>query len=204
MDKYLAARSNEGEKEKPLAYIDAAQGYIRYEKGGIEMYALSHYLGEDSLNKALSRFIHQYALQGPPYPTTLDLIRYIRQVTPDSMQYFVTDVFDNITLYKNKVEDAKVVKTSDGKYTVNFSVSSQKLYSDSTGLEKPVASNDYIEVGIFNKKRRMIQLERFKLAGGTHKLSMTVDEVPEKVVVDPNELLIDKDLSDNEMRLDTK
>lgn len=201
MDKYLSARSNEGEKEKPLAYIDAAQGYIRYEKGGIEMYALSHYLGEDSLNKALSRFVKQYAFQGPPYPTTLDLMRYIRQVTPDSMQYFVTDVFERITLYKNKIADAKLTKTSEGKYAVNFSVESQKLYSDSTGNEQVVPSNDYVEVGIYNKKRKLIKLERFKLPGGTTKLSMTVDEQPEKIVVDPNELLIDKDLGDNEMRL---
>jgi len=201
MDRYLSARSNEGEKEKPLAYIDAGQGYIRYEKGGVEMYALSHYLGEDSLNAALSRFVHQYGFQGPPYPTSLDLVRYIRQVTPDSMQYFVTDVFDNITLYKNKVADAKMSKASDGKYTVNFSVESQKLYSDSAGYEKVVPSNDYVEVGLFNKNRKLIKLERYKLPGGTTKLTISSDEKPEKIVVDPNVLLIDKDLKDNEMRL---
>ena len=38
MDKYLVARSNESEKEKPLAYIDAGQAYIRYQKGGIIMH----------------------------------------------------------------------------------------------------------------------------------------------------------------------
>ena len=201
MDRYLSARSNEGEKEKPLAYIDAAQAYIRYEKGGIVMHALNNYLGEDSLNHAISRFIHRYQFQGPPYPTSLDLISYIRAVTPDSMQYFVTDIFQNITLYKNKIADAKSVKTADGKYTINFSVETQKLYSDSAGYEKPVPSNDYIEVGVYNAKRKLLKLERYKMPGGTTKLSITVDEKPEKIVVDPRVLLIDKDVKDNEMRL---
>jgi aminopeptidase N len=201
MDRYLSARSNEGEKEKPLAYIDQAQSYIRYEKGGVEMYALSHYIGEDSLNLALQRFLKQYAFKGAPYPTSLDLIRYIKQVTPDSMQYFVKDVFENITLYNNKLTDATVTEAPGGQYTINFNVASQKLYADSSGYEKAVPSNDYIEVGVYNDKRKMIRLQRYKLPGGTSKLSMTISEKPAKIVVDPNLLLIDKDLNDNEKRL---
>ncbi|MBS1586567.1 MAG: hypothetical protein JSS82_13590 [Bacteroidetes bacterium] len=201
MDRYLSARSNEGEKEKPLAYIDQAQSYIRYEKGGIEMYALSHYIGEDSLNHALQRFLKQYAFKGAPYPTSLDLIRYIKQVTPDSMQYFVKDVFENITLYNNKLSDAAVTETPGGQYTINFSVASQKLYADSSGYEKAVPSNDYIEVGVYNEKRKLIGLQRYKLPGGTSRLSIVVAEKPAKIVVDPNLLLIDKDLNDNEKRL---
>src|SRR5579872_2279879 len=60
MDKFLTSRSNESEKEKPLAYIDAGQAYIRYQKGGIVMHAIGKYIGEDSLNHALRRFIEHY------------------------------------------------------------------------------------------------------------------------------------------------
>lgn len=200
MDKYLRARSNEAEKENPLAYVDIGQGYILYQKGGIEMRALSKYIGEDSLNHALSRFIARYAFQGPPYPTTLDLLACIRQSTPDSMQYFVTDIFQRIVLYNNKITEARSTKTADGKYKVDFTVSAEKILSDSAGREKPIAFNDYIEVGVYDDKRNMLQLNRYKLHGIT-KLSIIVDKQPEKVVVDPRELLIDKNLDDNEMKL---
>ena len=201
MDKYLTARSNESEKEKPLAYVDAGQAYILYQKGGIMMHALNKYLGEDSLNHALKRFIERYAFQGPPYPTTLDLLTYLRQVTPDSMQYFITDGFQKITIYDNKITEAKANKSGD-KYVVDVTVDSKKLYADSTGKETEVPSENYIEVGVYKNSKTLLTVNRYKLKTGVTKLSIPVNEKPYKVVIDPRLLLIDKKLDDNEMRLD--
>ena len=108
MDNYLNARSNESEKEKPLLRVDPGQGYILYQKGGIIFYGLSKYIGEDSLNHAIQRFLKDYSFKAPPYPTTLDLLRSIRQSTPDSMQYFVTDGFEKIVFYNNGITNAKL------------------------------------------------------------------------------------------------
>ena len=202
MDKYLTARSNESEKEKPWAFVDAGQGYILYQKGGINMHALNKYLGEDSLNHALRRFIGKYAFQGPPYPTTLDLVAAIRQSTPDSLQYFVTDEFLNITLYDNKITEASYKKEGD-KYIVSATIDSKKWYADSTGKETPApAPYNYIEVGVYKNKTSLIGLKMYKLPQGVTTLSIPVSEKPYKVVIDPRLLLIDKKLDDNEMRLD--
>jgi ABC-2 type transport system permease protein len=201
MDNYLTARSNESEKEKPLQLVDIDQGYILYQKGGIVMHALNKYIGEDSMNHAVKRFIDRYKFQGPPYPTTLDFVASIRASTPDSMQYFVTDCFEKITLYDNKVTATKATKSGNG-YTVNITVESQKFYADSAGKESTVPSNDYIEIGIYKDKSKMIQLTRYKLKQGTTKLSIPVAEKPYKVVIDPRLLLIDKKLDDNEMKMD--
>jgi ABC-2 type transport system permease protein len=202
MDKYLTARSNEAEKEKPLAYADAGQGYILYEKGVIIMHALNKYLGEDSLNHAIKRFIDRYAFQGPPYPTTLDLLASIRRSTPDSLQYFVTDAFQKITLYDNKITEATSKKEGD-KYIVNVTLDSKKWYADSAGKEtlSPAAYN-YIEVGVYKNRTSLMELTRYKLKQGETKLSIPVNEKPYKVVIDPRLLLIDKKLDDNEMRLE--
>ncbi|MFI5195567.1 MAG: M1 family aminopeptidase [Chitinophagales bacterium] len=201
MDKYLTARSNESEKEKPLAYVDAGQAYILYQKGGIIMHALNKYLGEDSLNHALKRFIERYAFQGPPYPTTLDLLSYIRQSAPDSMQYFITDGFQKITIYDNKITEAKANKSGD-KYVVDVTVDSKKLYADSTGKETEAPSENYIEIGVYKNRTSLAVINRYKLKTGETKLSIPVNEKPYKVVIDPRLLLIDKKLDDNEMRLD--
>ena len=201
MDKYLTSRSNESEKEKPLALVDAGQGYILYQKGGVIMHALNKYIGEDSLNHALKRFIERYAFQGPPYPTTLDLLASIKASTPDSMQYFITDCFQKITLYDNKITDAKSNKAGD-KYAVDITVDSKKLYADSTGKETEASSENYIEIGVYKNKNSLAVLNRYKLKTGVTKLFISVNEKPYKVIIDPRLLLIDKKLDDNEIKLD--
>ena len=203
MDTYLGKRASEAEKEQPLAYVDAGQGYILYQKGGIVMHALAKYIGEDSLNHALKRFIEQHAFKGAPYPTTLDLLADIRQATPDSLQYFVTDAFQRITIYDNKIDSVSAVQ-ADGKYTVNVSLESAKYYADTTGKETLVPSDDYIEVAVYKDIHTILQLNRYKLNGGKTTLSISVDQKPYKVVIDPRMLLIDKKLDDNEMRIEDK
>lgn len=164
------------------------------------MHALNKYIGEDSLNHALSRFIHEHAFKGAPYPTTLDLVASIRQSTPDSLQYFVTDAFDKITLYDNKVTEATAQKQSEG-YVVNLTVDSKKYYADSTGKETAVPGSNYIEIGVYKDKNTLATVSMYRLDTGINKLSIPLSEQPYKVVVDPRLLLIDKKLSDNEERL---
>ena len=165
------------------------------------MHALNKYLGNDSMNHAMKRFLEHYAFQGPPYPTTLDLIASIRQSTPDSLQYFITDAFLKITIYDNKITEAKTRKEGD-KYIVDVTVDSKKLYADSTGKETEVPSENYIEIGVYKNKNTLASNTRYKLKGGETKLSIPVSEKPYKVVIDPRLLLIDKKLDDNEMKLD--
>jgi ABC-2 type transport system permease protein len=200
MDDYLRSRSGESEKEKPWAYADAGQGYILYQKGGILMHALNKYLGEDSMNHAVKRFIEQYAFKGPPYPTTMDLVASIRQSTPDSLQYFVTDAFEKITIYDNKLT-AAVAKKEGTQQMVELTVDATKWYADSTGKETKTTGSNYIEVGIYKDRKTLVSVNRYKLAPGISKLSIPVSEAPYKVVLDPRLLLIDKKLEDNEFKL---
>ena len=200
MDKYLTARSNESEKEKPLAYVDAGQGYILYQKGGIIMTGLRRFIGEDSINSALKNFIRQYAFKAPPYPTTLNLLACLRAVTPDSLQYMITDGFQKIVIYDNKVTEATAAKTANG-YMLNLTLDIKKESADGAGKETNVACNDYMEIGIYKDSKTQMQLSRVKLKNGINKLSIPVSAAPYKVVLDPHLILIDKKPDDNEFRL---
>lgn len=200
MDNYLSSRSSESEKEKPWAYADAGQGYILYQKGGILMHAFNKYLGEDSMNHAVKRFIDKYAFQGPPYPTTLQLVESIRMSTPDSLQYFITDAFEKITIYDNKLTDVKV--TGSGTHQMlEVTVDANKYYADSTGKETIATGSNYVEIGIYKDRKKMITNQMYLLKPGINKLSIPVTQRPYKVVLDPRMLLIDKKTEDNEKRL---
>ena len=201
MDQYLSSRASESEKEKALAYVDDGEQYIRYQKGGFVLHALNKYIGADSLNHALKRFDERYAFQGPPYPTSMDLLAMIRQSTPDSLQYFVTDIFQKITLYNNKVVDAKANKTGN-QYVLDVTVNAQKMYADSTGKETAATGDNYVEIGVYKNKKDLLSIKMYKLKQGENKLSIPVSEKPYKVMIDPRLLLIDKKLDDNEMKID--
>ena len=201
MDGYLRDRSSDAEKEKPLGLVDISQQYIFYQKGGIVMHALNKYIGEDSVNHALKGFIEQYAQKGAPYPTTANFVATLRRATPDSLQYLITDAFERIVLYDNKITAAKSRKEGD-KYFIDATLESRKLVADSTGKETVTPSNDYVEIGVYKDRKSPPQITRLKLKGGETKLSIPSSEKPYKIVIDPRLLLIDKKLDDNEMKLE--
>lgn len=199
-DEYLYSRSNESEKERPLAYVDIGQGYILYQKGGVVFNALSKYIGEDSINMAISRFIKKHGFKSDPYPVTLDLVDEIRKVTPDSLQYFVTDNFEKIVFYNNKIKSAKVQNTA-GKHVVTIDFSAEKVSADSTGKETKVAMNDFVELGAVDKDDNLLYVQRYKLKQGDHVLNMTLAQKPYKIVIDPRHLIFDKENEGDEKKL---
>ncbi|RYD58005.1 MAG: hypothetical protein EOP56_06955 [Sphingobacteriales bacterium] len=195
-DEYLYSRASESEKERPLAYVDLGQGYILYQKGGIVFNALSKYIGEDSLNNAIQRFLQQHGFKSDPYPVTLDLVKEIRRVTPDSMQYFITDNFEKIIFYDNQINKA-TVQNKEGKHLVMVEFTGAKKSADSAGKESAVAMNDFVELGVLDKNDSLLYVQRYRVKNGKSTLSMAVSQKPHKVVIDPRHLLFDKKNDDD-------
>jgi len=73
-------------------------------KGSLLLYALQDFIGEENVNAALRNYIDEFAWIEKGYPTTLDLMRHLKGATPDSLQYLITDMFERITLYENRME----------------------------------------------------------------------------------------------------
>ena len=147
LDHYLGGRGSEQKKELPII-LNEGQQYIHYNKGSVVMYALKDYIGEDSLNAALKKYIHKVAFQEPPFTNSLEFLNYIKSATPDSLQYLIKDMFETITLYDNKVAKASYSKTSEGKYLVNISIKSKKLRADSLGKEQDTESSSVVSIQI--------------------------------------------------------
>lgn len=228
LDDYLLQRTVERKRENALMYNDG-QGYIRYQKGSLVFYALSDYIGEEKLNGALKKYVEKVKFQEPPYTTSIEMVDYIRKVTPDSLQYVIKDMFETITLYRNRVLDTKTTELENGKYQVDIEFEVSKYRNDEKGkryygekvgdtlthktdkMTSPILSvplADYIDIGIFTeeeidgkKKEVALYLEKHKITAINNKITIIVDKKPTEVGVDPYNKLIDVNSNDNRMKV---
>jgi hypothetical protein len=111
------------------------------------------------------------------------LVDRLRAQTPDSLQYLITDLFEEITLFDNRVVGEPAVEaTDDGRWRVTFQVQTGKLRADSLGAETTIPMDDYVDVAALAEpakgleRGRVLARERRRLADGTHTIEMTVDE----------------------------
>jgi aminopeptidase N len=200
MDKYLRSRGRESKKEMPLNRNES-QGYIHYNKGGVTMYALRDYIGEEKVNLALKRFVEAYAYKDPPYPTSIDLMEQFRVVTPDSLQPMLYDMFESITLFSNRVTDASYRQLEDGQYLLYLTIESKKFRADSIGVETEIPVNDWIDIGVYAKgseeRSEPIYFVRKKIDQPKMELIIDLNSEPGRAGIDPNFLLIDRFPEDN-------
>jgi ABC-2 type transport system permease protein len=212
LDDYLRGRANEAKKEN--VFINCNRAYEWYNKGSLILYGLADLISKDTLNKALHEFRDAYAFkENPPFAGSDDLYRYIAKHVPDSVKYYLDDTWNKITLYENRVIEAKSTPTGKkNEYRIDMKVSTRKMYADSAGNEKPAAKmNDYIDIGVFaadskDKNGRTqtnpLYLKKYKLTAGEHTISVIVKgEPPVRVGIDPYVKLIDRIPDDNVLDL---
>jgi len=207
LDRYLSGRGGELVAEMPLMLVENQQ-YIHYRKGSLVMYALKDAIGEDRVNAALRKFIHDHAYGGPPYPTTRDLIADFRAQTLPELQSTITDLFETITLYDNKATAAKTTKRADGKYLVTVTVESKKFRSDDRGKETDVPLHDYIDVGVLGASKakalndNVLAMERKLITAPKMTFAFVVNKPPVRAGIDPLNKLIDRNPDDNVKTVD--
>ena len=203
MKRYLRGRSSEMKKEQPLEFVEQ-QGYIHYRKGAVVMFALQDYISEDSVNIALQRCIKDWAYREDKYITSKDLLGYFKAVTPDSLQYIIKDMFETITLYENRAKSATYQKIGD-QYQVEIDISAIKYRADSLGNETSIPLNDWIDIGVLGEdekgKDKILYLQKHKINAEEMTFKIMVNELPVKAGIDPINKLIDRNPSDNRIKV---
>ena len=210
MNSYLLGRATESKKELPLMLCENQQ-YIHYNKGSIVMYALKDFIGEDTLNAALKRYIKKVAFQEPPYTNSVEFIGFLRDACPDSLKYLIKDMFEDITVYENYIKDLSYEAMKDGKYKVKLTLGSVKFKSDSLGKQKAVPVADYMDVGIFTEKivkgktkEKELLLQKVKMDKDVKTFEFIVSEKPIKAGIDPYGKLIDRKPENNKWNFGSK
>ncbi|MNU94212.1 ABC-2 family transporter protein [compost metagenome] len=207
LDSYLSGRGGEDVEELPLYRVENQQ-YIHYRKGSVVFYRLREEMGEEALNRALSRFIQAKAFQQPPYTTSAELLEFIRAEAKPEQQALITDLFEKISFYDNRVVDATAKKRSDGRYDVTMQLHADKRYADGVGKETPGTLDDWIEVGVFAKgpsgkerDEKVLYLQRHHITDSSPTITVTVDQIPSEAGFDPYNKLIDRVSADNRKRV---
>jgi len=196
MDRYLRGRAEQS-REVPVLDV-GSQPYIAYRKGALAMLLLRDYIGEENVNTALRRYADRYRDTGPPFPTARDLYAELRAVTPDSLHGLLVDLFETITLWDLRSEQATVTRTSDGRYEVALDVVATQMRSDSIGHATELPMNDLIEIGVFaDGKDEPLYLKRHRIVSGRQTIRVVVPRAPARAGIDPWRKLFDNDRLDN-------
>ena len=207
LDRYLGGRGGERIEELPLARNEN-QPYVHYRKGSLAFYRLREELGEAAVNRALKRFLEDKSYQQAPFTTSLELLGYLRAEARPDQQDMITDLFEKISFYDNRVEAATAKKLADGKYEVTLKLHAAKRYADGKGKETAGKLDDWVDVGVFargqsgqERDEKVLYLQRHHVT--TEKLTVTVvvDGAPYEAGFDPYNKLIDRVSSDNRRKV---
>ncbi|RZA35710.1 MAG: hypothetical protein EOP92_09105 [Lysobacteraceae bacterium] len=210
LDRYLGGRGGERLEELPLYKVENQQ-YIHYQKGSLVFYRLREELGEQAVNRALKNFLQAKAYQTAPYTTSAELLGFIRAEARPDQQDMITDLFEKISFYDNRVEEATARKLADGKYEVTLKLHAAKRYADGKGKETAGKLDDWVEVGVFargksgeERDEKTLYLQRHHVTADNPTVTVVVDGTPYEAGFDPYNKLIDRVSSDNRKKVTLK
>ncbi|QCR22384.1 M1 family metallopeptidase [Pontibacter sp. SGAir0037] len=182
--------------------LQANEEFLYYRKGGLAMYALSKYIGQGKVNGALRSLLQKRTSGEITLPTTLDLYQELEELTPDSLQYLLHDLFKENTYWRLKTKQLSAVQAKAGAWEVTLKVQAQKVVVDSTGSENDVPMNDWLEVGLYEEGKGVdepLYLKMHRIRSGEQTIKMIVPRKPGSGGIDPHHLLIDLRRDDNMM-----
>jgi len=208
---YLTARTFDSNDEPPLAKATGQQ-YLDYEKANWVFWGLKHYIGEEEMQGAIRKFVTDFGSKGPPYPTTANLVDYLREAAGEEYQQLITDYWDRIVFWDLKIlpDTLNAEASDDGVYTVSFILRTDKrIASEENGKETSVDEMDleefaeWIEIGFYDQDPadtlgdEWLKLERIHITELQTELSFELDTEPSFVMLDPRRLLIERNVTDN-------
>lgn len=207
LDSYLRGRSAERIEEMPLLRSEN-QNYIHYRKGSVVMMALVNKLGEERLNQALQALLNEYKFREDLYPTTLDLVRHLNNVSNQEEQAYIKDTFEQITIYDFRAKEVIKEALENGKTKVTLTVSAQQFSADGKGQETEQPFANQVEIALFSEDPNDFATENKVIYQGLHAIEsgetvieLIVDDIPNFAGIDPFVRFIDRDTGNNIIKL---
>jgi aminopeptidase N len=213
--RYLRFLRLESDGPRSLAMpplLRATEDFLIYRKGPFALYTLGEYIGKERVDEALRRLLEKHGGGRPPLPTTLDLYRELRAVTPDTFHSLLHDLFEANTYWELEAEQATAKQTGDGTWQVTFNVNARKSVINSVGVESEVPMDDWVEIGIYaegEQPRNNLDVEQIgdadtpfypqkhRIRSGPQTITVPMSRLPASVGIDPNRLLVEVNTGNN-------
>ena len=207
--KYFRGRAYASTPEPPLYIVDG-QSYISYGKNYTIMLALRDLMGEEKLNSILRSITDRHRNEDDAFgANTLEFIDDLYQVTPPEQHVLIDDWFKRIITYDLSVEDSKYEQLENGKYEITLQLLSKRFETQSDGSNKAIDIDEPIAIGLFskhpnlvNKQNDIIYLKPYQINKEQMEITITVDELPRYIAIDPYGTRCDEDFADNLVRLE--
>ncbi|MGH7491934.1 MAG: ABC transporter permease [bacterium] len=177
--------------------------YAAYRKGPFALFAMSEYMGKERVNLAYRRLLEAHRSGTLPLPTSLDLYRELKAVTPDSLQTLLHDLFEANTFWELETERPTALKTEAGAWQVTIPVHARKVVVDPAGVETEVPMDEWVQIGVFAPTEEgpefgeTLYLQMHRIRSGEQTITVTVPREPADAGIDPYHLLIDLERFDN-------
>ena len=183
--------------------LQAMDPFLGYRKGPLALHALTEYMGKERVNEALRRLIEKFGSGKPPFATSLNLYRELQTVTPDSLQSLLKDYFEKNVYWHLKTVQSEASQLDSANWQVTLQLQASKVVVDSTGAEKAVPMDDWVQIGIFAPREKgkewgkPLFLQKHRIRSGEQTVTVEVPEKPARAGIDPYYLLFDLDIDDN-------
>ncbi|NBC16262.1 MAG: ABC transporter permease [Bacteroidetes bacterium] len=192
--RYLTRRRVDA--ERPLAAMTdegrPGDETVVFDKGAWALWMLHHYLGHEQMVAGLQAFIRAY--RAPPdgdHPAVQDLIATLRPLGADSaaFQRIVEQWFFDVVLPEYRVSEATVAEAG-GRWTVTATV--ENVGTGSMPVEVAVARGVRFREAARDAATAYIEARRTITLGPgqVQRVTWTVDFPPERIVVDPDVLVL--------------
>lgn len=218
IQRYLTGRTSDPEDELPLA-TQEGKSYQDYAKSSWVFWGLRHTVGADVVNGAMKKLIEDYGSKGPPYPTTIQVVDYLKEAVGPEFHQLVSDYWDRITFWDMKYgeSDISVSENADGTFKVSFEINIDKLVTPEDGGKEvsvseldDVTLNELVEVGFYTEDPTealgggWFAKERVRLTQKETSVSFDVKTRPTHILLDPQRLLFERNDKDNLKEVDPK
>ncbi|MES2653282.1 MAG: M1 family aminopeptidase [Bacteroidota bacterium] len=195
---YFANR-NPNEKEQPMAKaID--QGYVYYQKGGVNMYAVKEALGEKVFNGVLRKLITKHESPNQK-ATTNDFNQLLNEVVPNDQKKFVDDSFNKVVDYNMSTTVLSAKPAADGRFKIELQVN---VGLNKQGSNQLLAPDMDVDIAVFDQVKpewdastKPLFIKKYRIKSLQTKLTIFTNKKPKTVAIDPYAYLLDSNLEDN-------
>jgi ABC-2 type transport system permease protein len=209
LNAYLSGRSREIVEEMPLMRAEN-QPYIHYNKGHLAMLRLKETMGEQRVNDALKAFLEAYQYATNPYPTTLDLLDYLKDGASEEEQALIDELFAKIVIYDLKLLQANSTEQPDGQFETELLITGGRFEANGEGEEQSLPLEHAIDIVLYashenddvrNNNQIVVYQQKHIIKTGENVIRIRTSTSVDSAAIDPKVIYIDKDIRDNKIEI---